>query len=200
MPDGKNMIDMRSFGAGSVEVTLRIPIQKGRYIEYVREYRKTDDEVFEANNEGKVIERKFGLGIIPPVDFSETSAKPYHRIAFFSKSKNSKLYFAGDKDFKEKHHSVRSEAGITCSIESYVVEESFMLITKQTKISSMHSWMHLYQILLEVMTIMHSLSELCLLSQQKLIIEQRTIAWQTVISHSDMKKPAVLSTTGLCLI
>ena len=37
MPDGKNMIDMRSFGAGSVEVTLRIPIQKGRYIEYVRE-------------------------------------------------------------------------------------------------------------------------------------------------------------------
>lgn len=125
MQDGKNMIDMRSFGAGSVEVTLRIPIQKGRYIEYVREYRKTDDEVFEANNEGKVIERKFGLGIIPPVDFSETSAKPYHRIAFFSKSKNSKLYFAGDNDFKEKHHSVRSEAGITCSIESYVVEESF---------------------------------------------------------------------------
>lgn len=124
MPDGKNMIDMRAFGAVGVEVTLRIPIQKGRYIEYIREYRKTDDDVLESKNEGKVIERKFGLGIIPPVNFKELSANVFYRIAFFSKSKNSRLSFAGEKDFKEKQHSVRSEAGNTCSIESYVLEEN----------------------------------------------------------------------------
>lgn len=125
MPDGKNMIDMRSFGSGSVEVTLRIPIQKNRYIEYVREYRKTDDDVLESRNEGKVIERKFGLGIISPIDFSNRTEKAYHRIAFISRYKNSKLSFAGDKDFQEKHHSIRNEDGTTCSIESYVLEENF---------------------------------------------------------------------------
>lgn len=125
MPDGKHMIDMREFGSGSVEVTLRIPIQRGRYIEYVREYRKTDGEVKEAENEGRVIERKFGLGVLPLVDYSAIGARPYYRVAFFAKSKNSKLYFAGDKPCEIKEHAVRSEAESTCSIESYVLEENF---------------------------------------------------------------------------
>lgn len=125
MPDGKNMIDLREFGAGNVEVTLRIPIQKERYIEYVREYRKTDGTVKEAENEGRVIERKFGLGVLPLVDFSATGTKPFYRIAYFAKSKNSKLSFAGKTDCNIKEHISRSTVGDTCSIESYVIEENF---------------------------------------------------------------------------
>ena len=125
MPDGKNMIDMREFGSGSVEVTLRIPIQRGRYIEYVHEYRKADGEVREAANEGRVIEKKFGLGVMPLVDYAAIGAKPFYRVAFFAKSKNSKLHFAGDGACSVKAHAIRSEAETTCSIESYVLEENF---------------------------------------------------------------------------
>lgn len=125
MPDGKNMIDMREFGSGNVEVTLRIPVQRGRYIEYVREYRKTDGEIKEAENEGRVIERKFGLGVLPLIDFTAIAVKPFYRVAFFAKSKNSKLSFAGEDVCEIKEHASRSDVGSTCSIESYVLEENF---------------------------------------------------------------------------
>lgn len=125
MADGKNMIDMREFGSGSVEVTLRIPIQRGRYIEYVREYVKTEGDVKESENEGRVIERKFGLGVLPLVDFTTILVKPFYRIAFFTKSKNSRLCFAGNEVCEIKEHVIRSEAGNTCSIESYVLEDNF---------------------------------------------------------------------------
>ena len=125
MPDGKNMIEMKPFGASNVQVILRIPVQRGRYIEYVRDYKKTDEEIFEAKNEGKVIERKFGLGVLPPVDFNSLSANPYQRVAFFAKSRNSKLSFAGENGVVDAFHSVRREAGAVCSIESYVIENNF---------------------------------------------------------------------------
>ncbi len=123
MVDGSPMIDMRPIAGGNVVVTLRIPIQKSRYIKYEREYFKnnTPDE---DNNQGGVIERRFGLGVMPLVK-SPNSIHPYYRVAFFSKSKNRKLTFAGNGICKEKSHITRREPAAICGVESYVLESSF---------------------------------------------------------------------------
>lgn len=125
MPDGKNMIDLQILGASSVQVNLRIPIQKGKYVEYERIYYSNQKEVNELENEGLVIENKFGLGVMPLVDYAQMKTTPYYRVAFFSKSKDSKLSFAYRVPCAVKSHVVRREAGAVCSVESYVLEENF---------------------------------------------------------------------------
>lgn len=125
LADGKNMIDMAFYGNGLLEVKLRIPIQKGRYVEYERKYKKADCDVSEKDNEGRIIERKFGLGILPAFDFSKSAASAFYRVAFFNKNRNGKLSFAGAGAVKEKHHSVRKPFDVTCSVESYVLEQDF---------------------------------------------------------------------------
>ena len=123
MADGTPMIEMRPLAGGSVVVTLRIPIQKSRYIKYEREYLKnnTPDE---DNNQGGVVERRFGLGVMPLIEFKEP-INPYYRVAFFSKSKQHKLTFAGDTVCNVKSHIIRREPAPLCSVESYVLESSF---------------------------------------------------------------------------
>ena len=121
--DGKPMIEMKTFAGGSVKVILRIPIQKG-YIEYARKY-TPDATPDEEMNEGGVIERKFGFGIYPLIDFGSTS-QPHYRIAFFNKAKGGKLEFAGKDTVEPKAHVIRREAdnGL-CSIESFALDSAF---------------------------------------------------------------------------
>lgn len=130
MSDGAPMIEMRPLAGGSVVVTLRIPIQRSRYIKYEREYLKnnTPDE---ENNQGGVVERRFGLGVMPLIEFSG-SADPYYRVAFFSKSKQRSLSFDGDSTCKVKSHVIRRDSAVNCSIESYVLESTFNRIFVET--------------------------------------------------------------------
>lgn len=124
MPDGKNRIEMVPLAGGGVDVTLRIPIKNDKYITYSRVY-LPGNELADDSNTGNVLEKRFGLGIFPLVDFGSV-VEPYYRIAFFGKSKNNKLAFAGATgDCKIQSHVVRREAGAVCSIEAYVVEENF---------------------------------------------------------------------------
>lgn len=124
MADGKNLIEMMPLAGGGVDVTLRIPIKNSKYITYSRQY-LPNNELADDDNAGNVIEKRFGLGIFPLLDFGNI-IKPYYRIAFFGKSNNNKLCFAGAaKDCKVQSHIVRREAGVVCSIETYVVEENF---------------------------------------------------------------------------
>lgn len=123
MPDGKPMIEMVSVAGGSVAVTLRIPIQCSRYITYERVYFRNNVPDEDANR-GGVVERKFGLGIMPLIKFNN-SVSPYYRVAFFSRSKQRSLTFVGESTCNVKSHVIRKEVSATCSIESYVLESSF---------------------------------------------------------------------------
>ena len=123
MPDGNKMFQMKCIAGGSVEVILRIPIQKGRYITYSRTYFK-DKSYDEERDEGGVVEKRFGLGIMPLVRFH--NVKPYYRVAFFSKSDNSSLSFlSGTEKVEPKADVIRRKPEKNCGVESYVVESAF---------------------------------------------------------------------------
>ena len=124
MEDGKPMIEMMTFAGGSVKVTLRIPIQRNRYIEYQRKY-AVDATPDEGLNEGGVVSRKFGLGVFPLIDFGQAYA-PHYRIAFFNRVRGGKLSFAGEGAIAPKAYVKRRDAeNELCSVESYVLEKNF---------------------------------------------------------------------------
>ena len=120
----KKMFEIRSSINGSAEVTLRIPIQRNRYIEYSRIYYVNADPDIMANK-GSAIEKRFGLGVLPLVAFSQ-GVKPYYRIAFFSEDNGTRLVFKNSNDDVDiKSHIVRRKYKPNCSVESYVLESSF---------------------------------------------------------------------------
>ena len=80
LPSGKNTIEIKSLASG-VEVTLRIPIQNGKEIEYKRIY-TLDVSADEVNNKGAVVlpPDDFGVGIFPPVKFANASDAHYRIV------------------------------------------------------------------------------------------------------------------------
>ena len=128
MADGKNMFELRPVHGGSVNVTLRIPIQKGGYITYQRLY-VPEKPIDLSDNSACITEKQFGLGILPLVKFSE-GVLPSYRIAMFSKSNRTSLEFAkGNATCDIIHHITRREAtAAACSVESYVLENNFDVI------------------------------------------------------------------------
>lgn len=126
----RKMVEMKPVGNGAVMVVLRIPIQKSRVIEYEKMYYK---DVVEDGKSGLVVEKRFGLGVFPLIDFRGIGQTPFYRIAFFSKSKDDELlFFEGKTDVDCKAHVVRREADRNCSIESYVVEKAIDRIVFQS--------------------------------------------------------------------
>ncbi len=122
------MIEMKELAGGSVSVILRIPIKNNRYIEYRRDYLKADECDLDKNI-GNVVEKKFGLGVLPLVSFTP-EVPAYYRVAFFSKSRNARLLFIDEqKPVQPKNHVIRREASENCSIESYVLEHTFTRIS-----------------------------------------------------------------------
>ena len=140
MNDGNKMFEMRSI-AGGVTVILRIPIKNGMYIEYRRTY-------FEAitpnipKNDGALIDKTFGLGIMPLVKFPE-QVKKYYRIALFdldsrtSGRRDVSLNFVNGRmkiHDSEYVHRKREEKVIDppqSSIEAYAVHANFDYIHVQ---------------------------------------------------------------------
>ncbi len=124
-PDGKDRIEMKE-NAGGVTVTLRIPIKGDKtvkYIEYQRSY--FDNNIPDLNkNNGALCQKKFGLGIFPPIKF-EKSGKPHYRIALFDKEGSMSLNFYNETteiDVEDK--VIRREKDKVCSVESYVIDKS----------------------------------------------------------------------------
>ena len=127
MLGGKPMIEMSPLPAGGINVTLRIPVQGNAYVEYLRTYYNTSSPNIK-DNEGNVVECRFGLGVMPLVDLKKSLAAPFYRIAFFSKDRGCSLRFASDDVVRVKSHVVRREFDNTkdiCSVESYVLENVF---------------------------------------------------------------------------
>ena len=86
---GKNMIEIKSHGGAEtlsgVSVTLRIPIQNERFIEYERVY--TRNGVIDRNsNKGAIVEKEFTLGLFPNIAYpNPQTIKPYYRVAFLDR-------------------------------------------------------------------------------------------------------------------
>ncbi len=83
MPDGKAWFEMIAY-AGSVEVTLRIPIKaNGQYVTFKRSYDQkgmTDAVVPDVqNNKGYILDNQFGLTVYPFLKHPE-GVKPHYRI------------------------------------------------------------------------------------------------------------------------
>ncbi|GHT50036.1 hypothetical protein AGMMS49982_04610 [Bacteroidia bacterium] len=126
MHDNKKMFELKNHATG-VRAILRIPIEAG-YIEYSRTY-------FEAvlpnreTNDGALIDKKFGLGILPLIKFSEAVNKHY-RIALSDKGqKDVKLFcYNGKKEISTTAHVVRDAKDLADNInssEAYVINDNF---------------------------------------------------------------------------
>ena len=119
---GRKMFELMD-NNNSVKAVLRIPIRKG-YIEYCRNYTEGISPNPE-NNDGALVETKFGLGIMPLMRFPEKVQKHY-RIAFFDKGTNTtSLSFKDGEKPVDSYHIIRAVKGENCSHEAYRVEDNF---------------------------------------------------------------------------
>lgn len=82
-PSGKKTLEIKPIASG-VEVTLRIPIQNDKEVEYKRIY-TLDVPADKENNKGAIVQSSwdFDLGILPPVQFAK-SEDAHYRIAIIS--------------------------------------------------------------------------------------------------------------------
>lgn len=79
-PSGRNTIDIKQVASG-IEVTLRIPIQRGHEVEYKRIY-TLDVKADQENNKGAIVlaPEDFVVGVFPPIEFADEKDAHY-RIA-----------------------------------------------------------------------------------------------------------------------
>lgn len=113
---GGKMIEMKTLSGNGVQFTLRIPVSGGTSIEYTKQYYEKD-----------TITCKFGLGLEPFISKDGLS----YVVALLSKEDGISLSFAKDspveakQEIVEAEHEIRKEKTDTCSIESYLVHNSF---------------------------------------------------------------------------
>ena len=121
LPNGQKMFEFGKVSNG-VKVTLRIPIQKGQCIEYKRLYFEGSHANI-SQNAGGVIDKKLGLGILPPVKVEDVNYS-YYRIALFDKGdKNVILKPYLGNSVVSATQVVHTPKGATSGVESYVVEK-----------------------------------------------------------------------------
>jgi hypothetical protein len=127
--DNKKMFELEDKATG-VTAVLRVPIKNDSYIEYRRTYFEAGADAAETKitNDGALLEKKIGLGIMPLIRFPENVNKHY-RIAMFDKGRNDVVLTCIDgSNPVETRQVIRSpkDLGLNiCSNESYVVEENF---------------------------------------------------------------------------
>jgi hypothetical protein len=130
LPGSKKMFELIDI-AGGVKAILRIPIKGNSHIKFV-EYSRT---YFEANrpdiehNDGALIDKKIGLGLLPLVKFPDNARKHY-RIAMFDKGPNDiKLTCVNARQpVAVTSHVVREAKNYDlneCSKEAYVITNNF---------------------------------------------------------------------------
>jgi hypothetical protein len=123
--NGRKMFELKNLAGNSVKAILRIPVA-GDVIEYSRIYFDGVPSDL-SKNDGALLEKNFGLGIMPLIRFPENVQKHY-RIAMFDKGKNdAELSFVSNKDTAlESKRTVRKEKETgACSFESYSLEKNF---------------------------------------------------------------------------
>ena len=123
----KKMFELEEKG-DKITAVLRIPIRNA-YIEYRRTYWDAgiDANKTKDTNDGVLLEKNFGLGIMPLIRFPANVQKHY-RIAMFDKGRNDvELSFLNEKDTcMESKRVIRKEKETgACSFESYSLNENF---------------------------------------------------------------------------
>lgn len=121
LSNGQKMFEFRS-NAGGITVILRIPIQKNYCIEYKRLYFNNNIADI-SKNQGGMISKKFGLGILPPVKTDDDLS--YYRIALFDDGDNDIVLTPhhGDKDIPSVRVIHTQKTNRTTGIVSYVIEK-----------------------------------------------------------------------------
>ena len=85
---------LRKSFTDNVKVTLRIPIQGNRYIEYSRQYIE-NGEIRHEQNKGMLIERNFSIGLLSNIQYDD-AIDAYYRayiMSEFEDKDNYKLIF-----------------------------------------------------------------------------------------------------------
>jgi hypothetical protein len=144
LPNGRKMIEIKEI-AGGVAVVLRIPIQKGNFIEYKKIYinntsvdtlQKPDDE----HNIGVIVENQFTLAIYPFVNFSE-NINPHYRVLLVDRDVNaltkhfnySLSFFKNrlpETELTRVKKKIRSDKNQSVGVSTnyYIVEENYDFI------------------------------------------------------------------------
>ena len=128
MGNNRKMFELQD-NAGGVTAILRIPVAGGM-IEYRRTYFEMVNTVDIQNNDGKLLDKKIGLGIMPLIRFPDNVQKDY-RIAMFDSGANDVVLSCNDGNntipakqiIREKKQKIGSRD--VCSNESYIVGANF---------------------------------------------------------------------------
>lgn len=123
---GKPMIEMKEVLDDNVKVTLRIPIQGNRYIEYTRQYIE-NGEIRPEQNKGVLIERNFSLGLLSNIQY-ENDRDAYYRAYImneFDDKENFRLFFRkGESVLTIADPVVRNtDDARYLSYKSYIIEQ-----------------------------------------------------------------------------
>lgn len=109
-PSGRKTIELKEVASG-IEVTLRIPIQKGNEVEYKRVY-CLDVKADKANNNGAIVlpPEDFAVGLFPPVKFAQESDAHYRivLVGYYDVNKNFTCECHGKNGFFKPDYVVRN--------------------------------------------------------------------------------------------
>ncbi|MEE0804599.1 MAG: hypothetical protein U0L77_04125 [Prevotellamassilia sp.] len=123
---GKSMIEIEEVLTGHIKVTLRIPIQNNRVIEYTRKYIERG-EIRPNENKGILIEKSFAVGLFSNIQY-EDEKQAYYRayiISEFEEKDDYALLFAkGSTTLSVSEPVVRNSSDDRYySYKTYIIEQ-----------------------------------------------------------------------------
>lgn len=123
---GQPMFEIKEVLDDNVKVTLRIPIQGNRYVEYTRQYIE-NGEIRPEQNKGVLIERNFSIGLLSNIQY-ENDKDAYYRAYImneFDDKDNFKLVFKkGESVLSVADPVVRNaDDARYLSYKSYIIEQ-----------------------------------------------------------------------------
>ena len=123
---GQPMIEIRESFTDNVKVTIRVPIQGNRYIEYTRQYIE-NGEIRLEQNKGMLIERNFSIGLLSNIQY-DNARDAYYRayiMSEFEDKNNYKLTFRnGSSAISIADPVVRNDSDSRYfSYKSYIIEQ-----------------------------------------------------------------------------
>lgn len=123
---GKSMIEIEEVLTGNIKVTLRIPIQNNRVIEYTRNYIE-HGEIRPNENKGILIEKSFAVGLFSNIQY-EDEKQAYYRayiISEFEEKDDYALLFAkGSTTLSVSEPVVRNSSDDRYySYKTYIIEQ-----------------------------------------------------------------------------
>lgn len=147
-------IKMVQGAAGSVKVTLKIPVVKqGEYISFERTYYQSPENQLgkpdETKNKGAIVEHQFGITLFPFIKTNDPNIEAHYRVQLVDrdvagvlKNTNYDLKFFSNVQqeglevrAKKRRSSKRPDAGETATSEYYVLHKEFDFIQVKNIIS-----------------------------------------------------------------